>query len=642
MTQTLAEQSTLLDEAEACFRLGLISRLHRTLGQIRDPGNLLPPNDARFVHLTLGAALYGFGDPKATRALNAGLRGKVWAPMRYRLALRQKDFATAARIRRQPGISERERLDFRCSLGLHLIWRHRYKWGFHFYKDRWRAINFPNVLPSPLTYHPLADPASDPPRVVLEQGMGECLLALMHLRPSPPAEIIAEPRYRQLVARVLPDTRFIPVNAIPAALCDAPAILSADLFGRAWQRTGSFAPPGPLTTPLRDHGAAPIYGICWRGGSGQNRREERHIPLHLFLDLLPRGARYVPLQFDITPEERQLLAGDGRCQPPLLDVRLNPDMVLQMIRRLAGVVSVDSANWHFAGAAGVPLLALMNARAHWFWGPDADAAWTYVNATTLAKTDMSQATVGAWMQRADLAYRRRPVPATAPEGPPARRPVLVAGLPRSGTSMIMRILSLHGLWLGGTLPASPANPHGFFENRALKDQMIKKILSDLGADPNGVTALPDTENMPILPELDQRILTMLSREGHDGSGLWAFKDPKLTLIWPMMTQAFPRAHWVVTRRDRRALIDSLTRTTFMARHSSDPEYWAMFCAAYEQRLDALSQSGARVSHVDTDALANGDHTALAGVLRAAGVTPDRRHFRAAIDAGLFTRSKEHP
>ncbi|WP_185962332.1 sulfotransferase [Palleronia caenipelagi] len=612
------------------------------ISQIADPRHLPPKEYSRFVFLTFGAALYGFGDLERVRHMNARFVGKTWAPMRYRLALRQKDFATAARIRRHPGITDKERWDFRCTMGLHLIWLHRYAWGFHFYQDRWRAINFPKILPSKLRYHPVGDPTDDPPLVVLEQGVGECLLALMHLRAAPPRQIAALPKFRTLIQRVLPESRFFPSSDLPEELSGAPAICSADLFGRAWRQTGTFKPPSSLTTPIRDQGAKPVYGICWRGGSGQNRREERQIPLHLFLDLLPHEGRYVPLQFDLTASERALLAKDRRVQPPLINVTKSPDIVLQLVRRLAGVISIDSANWHFAAAADVPFLALMNRRAHWFWGPDADAAWTYPTATTIKKTDLSQDRARQWMHQAERAFSQRPVPMPVPLANHGRRPILVAGLPRSRTSMTMRILAAHGVWVGETMQATSANPHGFFENLVLKNSVLKKLLKELGADPNGVEPLPDSSNMPVLPGLDQRLLQALTDQGYDGARPWAFKDPKLTLLWPIFASAFPDAHWIIPQRDRQAVIDSLSKVHFMRRHSSDPEYWAMFCAAYQQRLDALARSGARVSVIDTDALVKGDHAALSEVIRAAGVPPEPDVFRTAIDPALARQTKAQP
>jgi hypothetical protein len=189
--------------------------------------------------------------------------------------------------------------------------------------------------------------------------------------------------------------------------------------------------------------------------------------------------------------------------------------------------------------------------------------------------------------------------------------------------------------VGQTLKATSANPQGFYENVALKNAVIKRLLADVGADPLGVAPLPDTDNLPILPDLDQRIHGLIAREGYDGRSPWAFKDPKLTLIWPVLARAFPDAHWIIPRRNRDAVIRSLTRVQFMRRHSSDPEYWSMFCAAYDQRILALAESGARVTVVDTDALAAGDHSALEQVLLSVGITPQPEIFRNSIDTRLF-------
>lgn len=629
-----------LEAAQAHFSAGRISALWDDLTAIRAAGGVTDPaQTATLTYLTLGAALYGFGDPDAARRLNAGIRGTAWAPMRYRLALRLGDHATARRIRRQPGLGPAEERDFRCSMGLHLIWRHHYRTGFHFYQDRRHAIHFPRILPDNLTYHPVQDdPETDPGVVVLEQGLGETLLTLMYLKgqATPPRWVLGQPRLQRLVAQVLPGTRFAPLTDLPPELHGAPALCAADLIGRTWRTHGRFTPPGPLVTPRQAGFAPPLFGICWRGGSGQNRREERHIPLHLFLDLLPDGFRYVPLQFDITQAETALLARDRRCQAPVTDVTRDPAEVLALVQHLAGVISVDSANWHFAAAADVPFLALMNRRAHWLWGPEARAEWCYPTATTLPKADMSAARVAAWAGPLRAAQATRPGRAARPQPVPAiDRPLFVAGLPRSGTSLMMNILDRHGIWTGASVPANAANPRGFFENARIKAGFVKDLLKTMGMDPLGVNPLPPPDQLPILPDFAARLKAELRRQGYAGDRPWAFKDPKLTLLWPVFARAFPDALWLVPRRDPGAVTDSLVRTPFMRRHSVDPEYWRMFCAAYDQRLDALRQSGATVHEADTDALVAGDHSGLGPVLTALGLSPDPARFAAAIDPGLF-------
>ncbi len=614
-----------------------MSALWHELGQASRVGTPSEGFADTVTYMTLTAMLYGFGEDTAASTLNASVPGARWAPMRYRLALRRKDYAFAARLRRLPDVTDEMRWDFNCTMGLHLIWRHRYKWGFHFYRDRYRAINFTKILPKTLRYQPITpDPLQDPEIVVLEQGVGEILLALMHLKahPKPPKYIVAMPKLQQLCKEVLPGARFVPINEIPKELHGKPVTCAADLFGRAWALNGSFAPPVRLATPARPAHSAPLYGICWRGGSGHNRREERHIPLQYFLDLLPDGARYVPLQFDLNKAENDLLLRDHRCQPATMDVSKNPAQTLALVRELAGVISVDSANWHFCGAANVPLLALMNETPHWFWGPRARAEWCYDNATTLAKRELNRRTVAAWMQHAEASYASRPVPAS-PRAAFAHRPLLMAGLPRTGSSMSMETLVQQGLWTGKTVQATRANPRGFFENIMLKQNYVKAILSNLGASPDGVRTLPDPENLPLLPGLRAAVLHEIAGQGYDGKAPWGFKDPKLTLLWPIWARAFPEAVWVIPRRNNTAVINSLMRVSFMQQHSTDPHFWRMFCACYEQRLDALKSSVPDVIELDTDAVAAGSVEQLAEIAGRLGLNFDPAKARKAIDPRLF-------
>ena len=72
------------------------------------------------------------------------------------------------------------------------------------------------------------------------------------------------------------------------------------------------------------------------------------------------------------------------------------------------------------------------------------------------------------------------------------RPILVTGLPRSGTSIVAGSLKRCGAWLGRTVGRGHSNPKGFFENRTLREQVNKGILEALGSDPLGVSSLPDS------------------------------------------------------------------------------------------------------------------------------------------------------
>ncbi|WP_240789442.1 sulfotransferase [Pseudooceanicola onchidii] len=634
MTPKADDPAAIFDRATEAFNKGQVSDCHALIAPlIANP----PPgarDRSRLAYLQLGCALYHTGDLAAARRLNASLATTHWRPMRYRLALRQRDPATAKRLRSDPEVTDQERDDFRTTAGLHMLWANRYRTGFPLYAARHNAILFPRTVPKALAHAPLPeDPAEDCGTIILEQGLGDVLFHLAHIRAEgrhETARFVGLRKYGPIIRRYFPQARFTAHDDLPRDGARPRAHLAADFVGRGYRRTGQIAAPVTFDTPLRREGEPPVWGICWRGGSGQNRREERHIPLQMFLDLLPRDARFLALQFDMSEAERQLLLADGRCMVPLADITRNPVHTIDMIRPLAGVISVDSANWHMAGLSQVPLLAIMNRTAHWFWGAEARAESAYASASTVPKDDLTADVVGGWIDRTRKAFADRPALARPAPGPQPQQPVFVLGLPRSATSMTMRVLHDHGLWLGDTVPGNAENPQGYFESRALRDGIVKPLLRDLGADPLGVRSLPAWDVLPPDPTLRGRITRQLRTEGYDGSQPWGFKDPKLTLLWRLFDQAFPNAIWVIVTRDRARVIDSLCRTSFMARHSTSADYWVPFCNAYDHRLSQLRRSGARVFEVDSDALSDGGFGQIRKVIEATGLTYDAKTARAAL------------
>lgn len=634
---TVAER---LSAALDSFNNGRISETWALLHPVLDKPGLNPQEQHRRNFLQLGCALYYTGDQDAARQLNASLPADgATLPMRYRLALRQRDGLTASRLRKSAAATPKMQDDFRCSAGLYCLWNHRMRWGFHFYRARHAAINFPQILPKKLRYAPVPeDPADDIPIIALEQGVGDVVLYLAHIRQEgrhAKSTFLGLPQYRPMIERWFPEATYFRIDQLDASWEGKAVHCAADFLARAWTRQGNLRLSTPMPEqPRRLARHKPVVGICWRGGSGQNRREERHIPLPYFLDMLPRNGHFLALQFDLTDEERDLLRRDGRVMVPFADITENPCVTIDMIRSLAGVISVDSANWHFAGISDVPFLAIMNRTSHWFWGTDAKAENTYPSGHTVPKTRLNAAAIEDWMRDAVKKWRKRSVGRIPKTDKPAEKPLFVVSLPRSRSSMTMRILASQGVWTGRTVGPTSANPHGFFENQEIREVYLKGILKDLGADPLGVSPLPRTEQFPPYPHLQRQILERIEAQGYDGIRPWGFKDPKLALVWPIFAEAFPNAHWLILNRPVDKVIDSLCRTPFMARHSTSPEYWSVFCATQLSRLDMLRNSGLNVWEADTDQLLDGEMLALAELCDELGLRFDKDKAMAAVDRSL--------
>jgi predicted AlkP superfamily phosphohydrolase/phosphomutase/tetratricopeptide (TPR) repeat protein len=138
-------------------------------------------------------------------------------------------------------------------------------------------------------------------------------------------------------------------------------------------------------------------------------------------------------------------------------------------------------------------------------------------------------------QREKNLNQERPLPKQEPDEKSGRTFVLVSGLPRSGTSLMMQILQAGGMQLmtDGQRVADQDNPKGYYEWEALK-QIGKRpeLLDDEGLDKKAIKAismllpkLPKNHNYKILfmtrpiEEVVASQAKMLDRKGAEGAKL---------------------------------------------------------------------------------------------------------------------------
>ena len=115
--------------------------------------------------------------------------------------------------------------------------------------------------------------------------------------------------------------------------------------------------------------------------------------------------------------------------------------------------------------------------------------------------------------------------------------ILVAGMHRSGTSAVTRILSILGCSLPGTLLAPhPSNERGFWESPEIVD-INREILVSAGSDLEEWRADewrefdPGWFSSPAAQPFRERALTLLEREFGD-TPLFVVKDPRLCRLLP--------------------------------------------------------------------------------------------------------------
>ena len=216
------------------------------------------------------------------------------------------------------------------------------------------------------------------------------------------------------------------------------------------------------------------------------------------------------------------------------------------------------------------------------------------------------------------------------------RPVLIVGLPRSGTSLVAGSLMHCGLWLGRTVGGNVHNPKGYFENAAIREGVVKPILERLGADPLGVRSLPRSGVCFDVPQLKAYLAQVLQRQGYDGQQRWGYKGNKLALIWQLWDRHFPDSDWIIVERPADEIVASCLRTPFMARLSPDPAFWHDFVMRRSARLGEIKQSHVRWHTIDASALAGGHTQELQRIVNRLGlVWTDAVHDF--IDPGLWRR-----
>lgn len=171
------------------------------------------------------------------------------------------------------------------------------------------------------------------------------------------------------------------------------------------------------------------------------------------------------------------------------------------------------------------------------------------------------------------------------------RPILITGCARSRTSMVAGVINRCGVWGGDMFGSAPGNPSGFYENKALRERLVKPLLQMIGADPLGVHPLPPEPDRKWGKDIHEAARTFLDEQGYAGEQ-WMYKGAKMAYLWPAWDEAFPDAKWVIVRRDREEIIDSCLRTHFMNQHSQKREFWERWVDETEQRLEEMKR------HVD--------------------------------------------
>ncbi|MFN8676657.1 MAG: sulfotransferase [Thermomicrobiales bacterium] len=138
-------------------------------------------------------------------------------------------------------------------------------------------------------------------------------------------------------------------------------------------------------------------------------------------------------------------------------------------------------------------------------------------------------------------------------------PIAIVGMHRSGTSMVAKLLSQAGLYLGpedSLMPPASENPEGFFEHLdfvSLNDEVLNEAGAGWDCPPPGTTNWSD----PAFDRHRERARALAAPLA--AQGVWGWKDPRSSLTLPFWESALGPVRTVLVVRNPLEVVTSLHR-----------------------------------------------------------------------------------
>jgi hypothetical protein len=142
-------------------------------------------------------------------------------------------------------------------------------------------------------------------------------------------------------------------------------------------------------------------------------------------------------------------------------------------------------------------------------------------------------------------------------------PVCIAGMHRSGTSMLAKLLHLCGLSLGppeDLMEPAADNPDGFWENRRFV-AVNEELLAASGGDWDRPPAERLRRTIARNPDLRQRAAALVDELA--GREPWGWKDPRNSLTLALWRELLPELRVVIALRNPLEVAASLQRRNSM-------------------------------------------------------------------------------
>jgi len=208
-----------------------------------------------------------------------------------------------------------------------------------------------------------------------------------------------------------------------------------------------------------------------------------------------------------------------------------------------------------------------------------------------------------------------------------QNPILIAGPPRSGTTMIAGLLNHQGVWIGqGRTTHYPGtNPEFVSENQEIKN-ILKSQAQQVGYK-NWSTPLPTECTGSNFKNLLEQIVP-------EGSS-WLIKTSWTLIFSDLFIEAYPEARWVLPKRNLRKVLDSMNRHPGMRRHPNKEK--KAFIRALQARQSIISSQVDKYINIDVEAISKRDSAEIERLFIFLGMTPDWEIINKWIDPKIMCR-----
>ena len=196
-------------------------------------------------------------------------------------------------------------------------------------------------------------------------------------------------------------------------------------------------------------------------------------------------------------------------------------------------------------------------------------------------------------------------------------PIVIVGMPRSGSSMVAGVFAAHGVFTGVCKEADSRNEKGFFEHVGFME-LVTELYGKGLISRNSV---PETH-----PDFKPRLMELMERDGYSG-GPWFVKHAHVFHnIWRDFNPRF-----IIVKRDTASISESARDLGWSSSMSHITEGQKM--------LDRVAKEhGAPI--VDSNELIKGDYSSLERAFEYCGLIFNKWTANNFIEPGLWRHSVE--